>query len=217
MQIDIGAADAGKMLQAKPDTGLARGFVHQQGIGRDLADIGGVGTLDPANIGIGGIVVDIDGGCEIVVNAERAQLTEAFRKQFPLHLPGHQVEFPGARQRLKSPLLLEPPHQPAFLVDEHHWAGRQRGDLRAQAAELFGGIDIVVVFPGPAGIIEQDHAAEPVSRGKLLQPAGNGFSEKPENEEFADGHADVWGLRDKRRLDRATIAYLSQDRTGRRD
>ena len=69
-----------------------------------------------------------------------------------------------AGQRLEAAAFLEPPHQSAFLVDEHHRAGRQRGNLMAQAPDLFGRFDVVVVLPGLAGIIEQDNAAEAESQ-----------------------------------------------------
>jgi len=55
-------------------------------------------------------------------------------------------------------------------------------------AQLFGRFDIVVVFPGLAGIVEQDHAAEAITGRKLRQPCRDGLAEETEDEEFADLH-----------------------------
>jgi hypothetical protein len=89
---------------------------------------------------------------------------------------------------VQSRWLLQPPHQAALLVDEHHRGGRQRGNLPAQALHLVGRFDVVVVLLRPAGIVEQDHAAEAVAGGELLQPHRDGLAEEAEDEEFADGH-----------------------------
>jgi hypothetical protein len=40
-------------------------------------------------------------------------------------------------------------------------------------------------------MIEQDDAAEGETPGKGFQPRRNGLAEEAENEEFADGHADL--------------------------
>ena len=40
----------------------------------------------------------------------------------------------------------------------------------------------------PAGIVEQDRAAEAVAGGELLQPRRDGLAEEAEDEEFADAH-----------------------------
>jgi hypothetical protein len=40
----------------------------------------------------------------------------------------------------------------------------------------------------PAGIVEQDRAAEAVAGSELLQPGRDGLAEEAEDEEFADGH-----------------------------
>jgi hypothetical protein len=40
----------------------------------------------------------------------------------------------------------------------------------AQALHLFGRFDVVVVLLRPAGIVEQDRAAEAIAGGELLQP-----------------------------------------------
>jgi len=104
------------------------------------------------------------------VNTERAQFIEACRKQSPFHIQRKQIEFLCARKRLETSVLLEPPHHPTFLIDEDHRAGRQRGNLRAQAEQLLGGIDIVVVFSGLAGIVEQDHCITSHAHSRLAPP-----------------------------------------------
>jgi hypothetical protein len=60
--------------------------------------------------------------------------------------------------------------------------------LRAEALHLFGRFDVVVVLPRPAGIVEQDRAAEAVAGGELLQPCRDSLAEEAEDEEFADAH-----------------------------
>lgn len=49
------AADAWKMLEAEADACLPRSLVDQQRIGLDVADIAGIGALDPADVGIIGL------------------------------------------------------------------------------------------------------------------------------------------------------------------
>ena len=58
--------------------------------------------------------------------------------------------------------------------------------ISGHSAELPGRVDVVVVFPRLAGIVEQDDAAEAVTAGELLQPRRDGLAEEAEDEEFAD-------------------------------
>ena len=188
MRIHHRAADAGKMLQAQADALRPRHLVCQQRIGFHLGDIGGKGTLDPADIGIFGVVIDIDHRREIIVDAEPAHLGKARGEDRALMIRREMVEFLRTRQRRKAAAFLQPPHQAALLVDEHHRGGRQRGNLRAEALHLFGRFDVVVVLLRPAGIVEQDRAAEAVAGSELLQPRRDGLAEEAEDEEFADLH-----------------------------
>ena len=188
MRIHDRAADAGKMLQAQPDALRPRHLACQQRIGFHLGDVGGKGTLDPADIGIFGVVIDVDDRREIIVDAEPPHLGKARGEDRALAIRREMVEFLCARQRRKAAAFLQPPHQAALLVDEHHRIGRQRGNLRAEALHLFGRFDVVVVLLRPAGIVEQDHAAEAVAGGELLQPHRDGLAEEAEDEEFADAH-----------------------------
>ena len=181
------------MLQAEADACLPRNLVDQQRIGFDVADIAGIGALDPPDVGIIGVIVDIDHGREIVVKAEPPQLGKAGGKDFSLRFQAETTEILCARQRAKSPRVLEPSHQAAFLINEQHRAGRQRRNLLAKAANLLRCFDVVIVLSRPAAIIEQDDAAEAETLGKGFQPRRNGLAEEAENEEFADGHADLSG------------------------
>ena len=138
--------------------------------------------------GLSGVVVDVDDRREIIVDAEPPQLGETRSEDRALLVRCEMIEFPGARQWRKAAAFLQPPHQAALLVDEHHRPGGQRSNLRAEVPHLCGRFDIVVVFSRPAGIVEQDHAAQPVAGGELLQPFRNRLAEEAENEEFADGH-----------------------------
>ena len=87
MRIHDRAADAGKMLQAQADALLARDLAHQQRIGFHLGDVGGVGALDPADVGIVGVVIDIDHRREIIVDAEPPHLGKARGQDFALFDP----------------------------------------------------------------------------------------------------------------------------------
>ncbi|MGY4221300.1 hypothetical protein ACVMFB_007799 [Bradyrhizobium sp. USDA 4522] len=176
------------MLQAEAYSRLPRRSVDQPGIGLDLTDIGRIGPLDPADVGIVGIVVDVDDGREIVADAEPAQLAVACGQDRLLFRAREQIELLRARQRLKTAAVLEPAHQAALLVDEDQRPRRQRRDLGAKRLHLRGRSDVVVVLPGLAGIVEQDHPAEPELRGKFLQPRRNDLAVEAEDEEFADGH-----------------------------
>ena len=109
----------------------SRHLAHQQRVGFHLGNVGGVGTLDPADVGIVRIVVDIDDRREIIVNAEPPHLRETRGKDFALFIRREMVEFLRAGQRRETAALLQPPHQAALLIDEHHRSGRQRGDLGA--------------------------------------------------------------------------------------
>jgi hypothetical protein len=53
----LGAAD---LLSHLVIAGRLRRLAQQQRVGSRLGNVGGVGTLDPADVGIVGIVVDID-------------------------------------------------------------------------------------------------------------------------------------------------------------
>ena len=131
MRIHDRAADAGKMLQAQADALRLRHLAHQQRVGLHLGNVGGIGTLDPADVGIVGVVIDIDHGREIIVNAEPPHLGETRGKDFALFIRRETVEFLRAGQRRETAALLQPPHQAALLVDEHHRSRRQRGNLGA--------------------------------------------------------------------------------------
>ncbi len=74
----------GKVFQAKADARIARDLAGQQGIGFDLPDIGGVRALDFADAGVFRIVVDVDDGCEIVMDAELPHLVETRGEYFAL-------------------------------------------------------------------------------------------------------------------------------------
>ena len=74
-----------------------RDLVQQQRVGFDLGNIGGIGALDPADIGIVGIVIDVDHGREIIVDAELPQLGETGHQNLPFLLRGEMVEFLRAR------------------------------------------------------------------------------------------------------------------------
>jgi hypothetical protein len=176
------------MPETKPDTRLARNLAHQKRIGFDLADIGGKGSLDAADIGIVGIVIDIDDRCEIVADAEPAQLMETGGENGSLLLQRKQIEIVCARQRREAARVLQPAHQPAFLIDEHQRRGWQRRDLGAERADLLGKVDVVVVLPGTDGVVEQDHPAESETRGEFSQPDRDGLAVEAEDEEFADLH-----------------------------
>src|SRR5438552_17711329 len=99
MRVDISPADAGIVLEAKPDARLARKLADQNRVGFDLADIGGVRSLDAADIWIVRIVVDVDDRREIVADAERAQLMEAGGENLSLLFPRQKIEILRARQR----------------------------------------------------------------------------------------------------------------------
>ena len=122
MRIHHRAADAGKMLQAKPDALRPRHLACQQRIGLHLGDIGGKGTLDPADIGIVRVVIDVDHRREIIVDAEPPHLGKARGEDRALLVRREMVELLCARQRRKAAAFLQPPHQAALLVDEHHRA-----------------------------------------------------------------------------------------------
>src|SRR5262249_31872364 len=102
-----------------------------------------------------------------------------------------QVELFCARQRGKASGVFQPPHQPAFLIDEDQRRGRQPGDLGAERAHLLPRVRVVVVLLRPNGIIEQGHAAEGEPRGEFLQPVRNGLAMEAEDEELADLHQAV--------------------------
>jgi len=59
--------------------------------------------------------------------AEPLHLGETGRQRFALFFRTEKIEFLRTRQRLKPACFLQPPHQPAFLIDEHHRARRQAG------------------------------------------------------------------------------------------
>ena len=122
MRIHHRAADAGEMFQAKPDALGARDLACQQRIGFHLDDVGGKGTLDPADIGILRIVIDIDHRREIIVDAEPPHLGKARSEDRSLAIRREMVEFLCARQGRKAAAFLQPPHQAALLIDEHHRA-----------------------------------------------------------------------------------------------
>jgi hypothetical protein len=122
------------------------------------------------------------------VDAEPPHLGKARGEDRALLIQREMIELLRARQRRKAAGLLQPPHQAALLIDEHHRGGRQRGNLPAQALHLLGRFDVVVVLLRAAGIVEQDHAAEAVAGGELLQPHRDGLAEEAEDEELADGH-----------------------------
>ena len=154
----------------------------------DLTDVAGISALDPADIGIVGVVIDVDHGREIIVDAELPHLGKTRHQDFSFLIRVEKIEFLRAWQRRKPAVLLQPPHQPALLIDEHHRPGRQLRDLAAEPPHLLRGLDIVIVFLRLAGIIEQDDAAEAVTAGELLQPRGKDFAEEAKDEEFADLH-----------------------------
>ena len=189
MRIHDSAADTGKMLQAQAEPCVAGDLAGQQGVGCDFGNVGGVGTLDLADTGIVGVVVDVDHRGEIIVDAELSHLGKTVGKYLALFLDRQTVEIPGARQRLEPGALLEPPHQAAFLVDEYHRTGRQARDLLAQAAQLLRRFDVVVVFLRLTRIVEQDHATEAVTIREFPQPGRDRRAEEAENEEFADLHS----------------------------
>ncbi len=110
------------MLQAKPDALRPRHLARQQRIGFHLGDVSGKGALDPADIGIVGVVVDIDHRREIIVDAEPPHLGKARSQDRALNVRREPVELFCARQRRKAAAFLQPPHQAALLVDEHHRA-----------------------------------------------------------------------------------------------
>src|SRR5215470_15224258 len=99
MRIDLSPADAGIMFEAQPDTRLARYLAHQQRAGFDLADIGGIGSLDATDIGIVRVVIDVDDRREIEADAERAQLMETGGQDLSLVLSRKRIELLRARQR----------------------------------------------------------------------------------------------------------------------
>src|SRR5262249_44457475 len=117
-----------------------------------------------------------------------AQLMEAGGENGSLLLRWKQIEILRARQRREAARVLQPAHQPAFLIDEHQRRGWQRRDLGAERADLPGRVEIVVVLPGTDGVVEQDHAAEPEARGEFSQPIRDGLAVEAEDEEFADLH-----------------------------
>lgn len=186
MRIHHRAADAGEMLQAQADALRPRHLACQQRIGFHLGDVGGVGTLDSADIGVVRIVVDVDDRREIIVDAEPPHLGKARGEDRVLLIRCKEIEFPRTGKRRKAAVFLQPPHQSTFLVDEHHRPRRQRGNLGAEALHLFRQFNVVVVFSRPTGIVEQDHPAETVAGRKFLQPIGNDLAEEAEDEEFAD-------------------------------
>ena len=122
MRIHHRAADAGEMLQAQADALRPRHLACQQRIGFHLGDVGGKGTLDPADIGIFGVVIDIDHRREIIVDAEPPHLGKARGEDRALAIRREMVEFLRTRQGRKAAAFLQPPHQAALLVDEHHRA-----------------------------------------------------------------------------------------------
>ena len=110
------------MLQAKPDALRPRHLACQQRIGLHLGDVGGIGPLDPADIGVFRVVIDVDHRREIIVDAEPPHLGKARGEDRALAIRREMVEFLCARQRRKAAAFLQPPHQAALLVDEHHRA-----------------------------------------------------------------------------------------------
>ena len=122
MRIHRRAADSGKMFQAKADALRPRHLACQQRIGFHLGDVGGIGTLDPADIGVFRVVIDIDYRREIIVDAELPHLGKARGEDRALAIRREMVEFLCARQGCKAAAFLQPPHQAALLVDEHHRA-----------------------------------------------------------------------------------------------
>jgi hypothetical protein len=108
MRVHARTADAGKMLQAKPDARITRDLAHQQRVGFNLADIGGIGSLDLADIRIVRVVVDVDDRREIIVDAERTQFAKGACEYFLLFPRCQTVELLRAGKRRKAPRLLEP-------------------------------------------------------------------------------------------------------------
>ena len=84
MGIHLGAANPGKVFQAKAEARIPRDLARQQRVGCNLPDIGGVSALDLADIGIVGIVIDIDDRREIIMDAELPHLGKAGCQYFPL-------------------------------------------------------------------------------------------------------------------------------------
>jgi hypothetical protein len=113
---------------------------------------------------------------------------EAGGENGPLLLQRKQIEVLRARQRREAARVFQPPHQPAFLIDEHQRRGWQPRDLGAERADLLGRVDVVVVLPGTDGVVEQDHPAEPEASGEFSQPVRDGLAVEAEDEELADLH-----------------------------
>ena len=129
MRVDISSADAGIVLETQPDARLACNLAHQTRIGFDFADIGRIGSLDAADIGIVRIVIDVDDRREVKTYAECPQLVEAGGEDRSFLSQWKQIEFLCARQRYEASRILEPPHQAAFLIDEDQRRGWQPGNL----------------------------------------------------------------------------------------
>src|SRR5262245_47315527 len=106
MGVDIGAANARKVLQAEADASLTRDLAHQQRVGLHLSNIAREGSLDAADIGVVRIVIDIDDRREIITDTERAHFVQTGSKYGSLVFRRKEVEISCSRQRLKAARFL---------------------------------------------------------------------------------------------------------------
>src|ERR1700745_3108138 len=102
MRVDIGAANAGIVLETQADACLACNLAHQTRVGFDLANVSRIGSLDAADVWSVRIVIGVDDRREVEADTKRAQLPEAGGEDRPLFLQRQQIELLRARRGGKT-------------------------------------------------------------------------------------------------------------------